>query len=225
MSHFPDESARSSSVAGSAGRPRPAPQLFRFGLRQLFAAVTLSTLLAALMATLPGAWPWVIGGVVAMVGAHVFGTLIGTRLRDTSRDVQLWRSSLGLQESDQPRISSSRPRPESLPQTTPLADRHQAPQRDRWALIAGVATGIVLGGAGIWLGWGDRLSLPAVLVGAVSCGVLGAWLALVATSFTAIAKHAVRHAHADHLRDEDRRRAAYQRKQQSGLADPPPPVR
>ena len=94
MSHFPDESARSSSVAGSAGRPRPAPQLFRFGLRQLFAAVTLSTLLAALMATLPGAWPWVIGGVVAMVGAHVFGTLIGTRLRDTSRDVQLWRSSL-----------------------------------------------------------------------------------------------------------------------------------
>lgn len=202
------------------GSPEPcphAPQLLRFGLRQLLIVVTLSTVLAAVMAKLGGIWPWVIGGCAAMIAAHVLGTLLGTRLRDTSHDVQKWRAAADPGEPDLPRISTNRHAAGGLARTTSLAERHTAPLRDRAALAAGVAAGFLLGAVAIWFAWGDRVSWIAVLVGAASSGVLGGWIALVATSFTAIARQAIRHAHEDLAIEQDRRRAAYQRKEQANL--------
>ncbi|MAT69635.1 MAG: hypothetical protein CMJ58_08930 [Planctomycetaceae bacterium] len=203
--------ANSPPPPGRSGPP-PTPHLFRFGLRQMLLLVSLATILAGLMAKLGGVWPWVIGGSVAMVAAHVFGTLIGTRLRDTSREVQDWRAAVDPKAVDEPAISRDKAPRDARARTTSLADRHAAPQRDRWAIGGGAAVGTLLGVVAISLGWGDRVSLLAILVGAISCAVLGGWLALVATSFAAIARHALRHASEDHQQDQDRRRAAFERR-------------
>ena len=208
--------------AGLADPKRPEPHLFRFKLRQLLGLATIVTLLAGAMAATTGAWPLVIGSTAALIAAHVFGTVVGARLRDTSQAVEHWRESQGGAAPEGPRRAflSGVSRVEAPPQPTTLAQRHEAPYRDRQALAVGAATGFVLGALGIFLAWGARLGLPAVLIGAVSTAVLGAWIAWIGTSFAAISRTAWRHANADHARDVERKRAAA-RQRQSTSSTPP----
>jgi hypothetical protein len=73
--------------SGTMSTPRlpsrdPLPQLFRFTLRQLFLLVTLVSLVCGALALVGGTWSVVIGIGALLVGAHVLGNYIGTRLRD-----------------------------------------------------------------------------------------------------------------------------------------------
>jgi len=68
--------------------PEREPILFRFGLRRLFVFLSAATVLSAVLARVGGVWTVFIGLGAALVAAHVLGTFVGTRLRDTSRELQ-----------------------------------------------------------------------------------------------------------------------------------------
>ena len=181
--------------------PHPAPprepHLLRFGLRQVFVVVTLLSVLCALLVQAKGAWPLIIGVATVLIAAHVFGTLIGTRLRDTSQDVVAWRAAQPGFDDDLPRTE---PLPVEdvkslLPPPTPLADYGRAGNWLIWFVLGGVLTGTIVGGAILGLTIGGRIGWAGWVVGALSCGVLGAWAAFLASSFSTIARHAWRHAH------------------------------
>jgi hypothetical protein len=175
------------------------PNLMRFGLRQLFVFVSLATLLIAAMATLGGVWPWVIGSLAALVAAHVFGTFLGTRLRDTSAEVRHWKARPGSPDRDEP---VALPQPVSvaalhLPATTSLASYEKIGRWRNWLVAAGTVIGFAVGGAGIHRAVGDDATWPGLALGAVSCGVIGAWAALLSVNFYTIARHVIREATRD----------------------------
>jgi len=172
------------------------PHLFRFGLRQLFSLVSAAAVLCTLLAVTSGPWPWIIAFFAALVMAHVAGNFLGTRLRDTSEEVKHWKSVHSATGPDDP---ASTPEPVrwaelGLPAQTPLAWHAPAPRRLCWVIIGVAAASATGGTVALVLLAGEHGSLPALAVGAVSCGVIGAWASLLASSFWAIARHAWRHA-------------------------------
>jgi hypothetical protein len=171
-------------------RPILEPQLFRFGMRQLLLFVAAVAALCALLAASGGAWRIIISALVALAAAHVFGTVVGTRLRDSSRDLQRWKSQGPPGSRDEP-VATPPPIHWSqlgLPAATPLAHCESAPRRSQAALAAGMTLGAASGAAAIEYGLGQSVSWAGVAMGAVSCGVIGAWAALAAASFYAIAR-------------------------------------
>ena len=183
--------AAANSRAESGSARLREPHLFRFGLRKLIAFVSAATLLCGLMSVLPGAWPWVVASLVALVGAHLLGAVVGSRLRDTSPETQAW---LVLKGFDPPPAVVDRTEAATrMPQATPLA-RHDATSARRSIVAAaiGLVAGVLAGAGGIGLLCGDQATWPGVILGAVSGGVLGAWSALLAVGFWAIGRHAWR---------------------------------
>jgi hypothetical protein len=136
---------------------------------------------------------------VALVAAHVFGTFLGTRLRDTSGEVVRWKARPGTADPDRP---VSLPQPVSLanvqlPETTSLAGHSDDSRRSRWALGLGALIGFGLGAWGIHELAGPAVTWPGLAFGAISCGVMGAWIALLVSNFWVIARQALRHASRD----------------------------
>jgi hypothetical protein len=179
----------------ATGRDRE-PHLFRFGLRQLFLLISAAAVLCTLLAITSGPWPWVIAFFTALVIAHVAGNSIGTRLRDTSEDVKRWNSAHGTAAPDAP---AATPEPVAweklgLPPQTTLAWHNPAPRRLGWVIAVAAAASAMGGSAALALWARDHAGWPAIAVGAVSSGVIGAWVALLASSFWTIARHAWRHA-------------------------------
>lgn len=175
------------------------PNLLRFGLRQWFYFVSGIIVLCALFASLEGEGAILLASIVALIVAHVLGTFLGTRLRDTSDDVVRWKSRPGSEDADNP---VSLPQPVSLaevrlPQTTSLAGRSDASHRSRWAFGLGALAGFGVGGWGIHTLAGPQVTWPGLALGAVSCGVMGAWVALLGSNFWAIARQALRQASRD----------------------------
>jgi hypothetical protein len=174
------------------------PHLFRFGLRHLFLYMSLAAVLLALLARLGGPWPMVVASCVSLVGAHVFGTFVGTRLRDTSQEVQRWKARSGSPDRDGP-IASLQPTLATftMPETTPLAARsHGSPLH--WATLAiGTVFGAALGVGGLSFVAQRHITWIGLALGGVSCAVMGAGLGLIACSFVSISKLAWRHATRD----------------------------
>jgi hypothetical protein len=172
------------------------PNLLRFGLRQWFYFISGIVVLCALFASLEGKGAIVLASVVALIVAHVFGTFLGTRLRDTSGEVVRWKARPGSADADQP---VSLPQPVSLadvrlPETTSLAGHSDGSRRSRWALGFGALVGFGLGAWGIHELAGSTVTWSGLAFGAVSCGVMGAWIVLLVSNFWAIARQALRHA-------------------------------
>jgi hypothetical protein len=172
------------------------PNLMRFGLRHLFIVFSLAAVMFALMATMGGAWPIVISSLAALIAAHLFGTALGTRLRDTSSEVQQWKSRPGSPDADEPvappqpvRVNELR-----LPVTTPLASFEKVGRWRRCCIAAGAAAGACLGLAGILIAGQGDVTLPGLALGAASCSILGGWTALLAVNFYSIARHTLRQA-------------------------------
>ncbi len=191
-----DELSVVAALAQSSAPEIREPHLFRFSLRHLFAYSSLAAVLAALLARLDGAWPMVIASSVALAGAHVFGTFVGTRLRDTSRDVQQWKSRPGSLDADEP---VALPQPVDLaafrmPETTPLAFRPEEMRPSRVPLVLGMLLGTVLGAIGLYGIADKQLTLLGLALGGVSCGVMGGWIGILATSFFSISRDAWQHA-------------------------------
>jgi hypothetical protein len=173
------------------------PHLLKFRLRQMFLWVTLLCLLLALIATTSGPWPWVIIIFALMVAAHVLGNLIGTRLRDTSEEVVQWRNSDPRQSADHPQ---STPQPYDvsslpLPPETNLRNFGRMIRGMKWFLLAGLLIGLLFGGTVLWLTIGHRIGWAGWVVGTLSGGVMGTWIAFLAVSFTTISRDALRQMH------------------------------
>jgi hypothetical protein len=176
--------------------PEREPNLARFGLRQLFFFFSVATILSAALAQVGSVWPIVIGCAVALVVAHVFGTFLGTRLRDTSAEVQQWKRRPGSPDRDEPvalpqpvRFAEIR-----LPAATPLASYGQIHRWCPWCTVGGAIVGFLLGAIAIYVVGGDQVTWLGLAMGAVSCGVIGAWAALLGTNFWTISRHAFRQA-------------------------------
>jgi len=172
--------------------------LLRFRLRQLLGFVAGLSLLMALLVRTEGPWPLVIGGLTLLVGAHVFGTMVGTRLRDTSRDVAEWRAAtLGLDDAPRAEVPPSPAARSQLPATTPLADHGRVGRWLFWYLLGGAILGSAVGGALLGFTIGPRIGWAGWAVGTISCAVLGIWAAFLGSSMSSIARHAWRHAQGD----------------------------
>ena len=190
-----DQQANADNSQMSSSPPRE-PHLLRFRLRQLFLFVTgLSVLLAALVLT-EGPWPLVIIVSTLLIAAHVFGTMVGNRLRDTSHDVLQWRSVTPGVDQDVPRAEKeiTQQARSSLPPTTPLASSGRVSRWLIWFVLGGAIAGMILGGSILWLTLGSKVGWAGWIVGTISCGVLGTWVAFLASSFSTIARHAWLHA-------------------------------
>lgn len=185
------------SLRPNSSVPLREPHLLKFGLKQLFFIVTLGGLFCTLMVITHGVWPLVILLLALLVLGHVLGNLIGTRLRDTSYEVRQWRATDPRQDPDYPRAT---PQPYelaklSLPDETNLANFNKLVRGMRWILLGGFSLGALLGGTFLATAFGNRIGWPGWVVGTISSGVLGAWLAFLGVSFTVIARDAVRQAH------------------------------
>ena len=192
----PHAAAESPAAPPSAERE---PNLLRFGLRPWFYFISATVILCALLARMEGIGPIVLGSIVALIVAHVFGTFLGTRLRDTSGEVVRWKARPGSLDADSP---VALPQPVSLadvrlPETTSLAGRTDNSHRGRWAFGLGALVGLGVGAWGIHVLAGPSVTWPGLALGAVSCGVIGAWIALLVSSFWVIAREALRHASRD----------------------------
>jgi hypothetical protein len=180
-------------------RPAPEPQLFRFGMRQLLWFVAGSAVLCGAFSASSGGWRIVIGTLAALVAAHVFGTAVGTRLRDTSADVRRWRAAGPASDRDEP-VATPEPlqwAELALPAGTPLARCDAAPARSYLALAAGTLVGAAAGAAAVFGLVGPRITWPGAAVGVASCAIIGAWAALLAANFVTIARRTWRQAASD----------------------------
>ena len=165
------------------------PQLFRFGLRRMFLFVSSAAALLGAMALVRGGWAVAVGFGAAMIAAHVLATFVGTRLRDSSPERGRWRAGWAGSTGDAP------PEPRRLSPSelaaltaTPLARYEHAPWKTALAAVGGLVCGAALGAAGLAAVAGSDATTAGVAVGAASCGVMGAWLALLAAHFVSIAR-------------------------------------
>ena len=193
-----------------AGVPEREPQLFRFGLRHLFFYLSIATILFASLARLGGPWPMVVGSVASLFAAHVFGTFLGTRLRDTSHEVQRWKGRPESIDRDEPVALPQPVHPTDFPQADvrALAGYDPIGQAPLWPMVVGVVTGAVCGTTTLAIALGRDVTWPGLALGSVSCGVIGAWVALLATNFWYISRHALREA----TKDLPRRKPTSRRK-------------
>lgn len=194
----PDPLAAAESPAAPPSTERE-PNLLHFGLRQWFYFISGIVILCGLFARLEVAGAIVLASIVALVAAHVLGTFLGTRLRDTSEEVVRWKGRPGSADADNP---VALPQPVKLanlrlPAATSLAGRTVSSRRNNWALAVGAAGGFACGAWAISELAGPSVTWPGLALGAVSCGVMGAWGVLLIASFWAIARQALRNASRD----------------------------
>jgi hypothetical protein len=178
-----------------AGRRRE-PHLFRFGLKQMFLLLSLAGVLCGLLVGTGGSWPLIIGLATLLVGAHVLGNSLGTRLRDTSGEVLQWRADQSGLGPDVP-VATGQPielAKLNLPPSTPLASRQRVARWTAWFVGGGAIGGLLAGSTVIAMTIGPRIEWAGWVVGTISCGVLGAWVVFLASTFSSIARHAWRHA-------------------------------
>lgn len=183
-------------------RSRPAtapsePQILHFGLRQWFYFISGVAIFCALLARLEAVGAILVVSIVALIAAHIVGTFLGTKLRDTSADVTRWKARPGSLDADSP-VAVRQPVAVGelrLPETTTLAGQGRGGWRTWLAAGIGALVGLVCGAAAIWQLAGPDVTRAGVALGALSSGVIGAWMALLASNFWAIAREAWRHAH------------------------------
>lgn len=194
----PDPHAAAESPAAPPSTERE-PNLLHFGLRQWFYFISGIVILCGLLARLEVAGALVLASIVALVAAHVLGTFLGTRLRDTSNEVVRWKARPSSADADNP---VALPQPVTLanlrlPAATSLAGRNVSSRRSNWALAVGAAGGFAFGAWAINELAGPTVTWSGLALGAVSCGVMGAWGVLLIASFWAIARQALRSASRD----------------------------
>jgi hypothetical protein len=186
-------------AAADSGAVEREPNLARFGLRQLFFFFSIATILCAVLARVGGVWPIVVGCAVALAIAHVFGTFLGTRLRDTSEEVQRWKARPDSPDKDFP---IALPQPVGTtdfppPPTLPLAGYERIHRWSNWCVIAGAVGGAVIGAVGIHTIAGNGITWFGIALGSSSCAVIGAWAALLWTTFWTITRYVLRQASED----------------------------
>jgi hypothetical protein len=191
------------AAANPPRRPAPdapnaprEPHLLRFGLRQFFAFISGLALLLGVMAMIGGGWAVAVGFGAAMVAAHVIATTLGTRLRNSSQEIE--RFTVGKLGGNGPEVPPPRG-PLTAAElaaltATPLARHDHSPLRTWAALGIGALAGGSLGAAIIPLIAGPTANAAEIGLGTVSCAIIGAWLTLGAWHFYSVARRTWRDA-------------------------------
>jgi hypothetical protein len=172
------------------------PSPFRFGLRQFFAVVSGLVLLLGVMAMIGGGWAVGLGFGAALVAAHVIATSLGTRLRNSSREIERFTvAKLGGNGPEVPPPRGPLTADELAALTaTPLARHEHSPLRTWAALAVGALAGGSLGAGIIPLIAGPTANAAEIGLGTVSCAVIGAWLTLGAWHFYSVVQRTWRDA-------------------------------
>jgi hypothetical protein len=179
-----------------AEHPFAEAPLVRFRLRHmLLGTAAVSVLLAALM-SLEGQGRLVLMVTVGVLAGHVAATLIGLRLRRNAERRRLWQRETGVTDLDE--SASRRPTIGTpIAKLAPPTALGARTTRLGWLPVF-VASGALVGGlAGACLlaeTVGHRVTSAGLVVGAVSSGMLGAWLAFVMGGFVGISRQAWREA-------------------------------
>jgi hypothetical protein len=163
-----------SAVSGMDNLP-----LFRFGLRQVFLFVAAVSFLLAALVSLNG-FPVLALLLAALVVAfHVFGTALGSRLRDEANRFQA--CDAGSSMPAQPPILKPLPLPWYGRSNASFA---WLPRLVAAAVFFGGALGAVL----LTVTIGHRISSAGLVVGTISLAALSGWFAFLAGSFIAIVR-------------------------------------
>jgi hypothetical protein len=181
------------SLLGVGQQPAREPRLLAFNLRFLLYFFTFAAATLGLLANVGEDWRLLVGTALALMGAHVLGTKLGTRLRDCSDQIQHWKTCGPHGLADHPRVLPQPVRVNELelPPTTVLSLSQPGHACGRLPAIIGAALGMVVGLGAIMSLAGPQVSWAGRALGSVSCGVLGGWIALVAVNFYSIARHAI----------------------------------
>jgi uncharacterized protein YcfJ len=143
--------------------------------------VTLLCVLLGLVVSVPLGLAVVIVCVAVLIGAHVVGNALGTRLRDQAATRPRETTAASPPSID----SLIRPVAAALPVTSLRNKQRLSRTTPVVATVAAVAGAIV---GGILLAWfnSPRGTLAGLVVGGLSCGFLGGFVGFLAGSFLEI---------------------------------------
>jgi len=195
MASVPTSDVPTGRPGPNRANPADLP-FFRFGLKQLFIYVSFVCILLAAMVIVKGIAALAVLLVALVIGAHVLGTALGTRLRDKA-DNQ--RNDLSPHSSFLIGHSSFSPTPSLW-----HGRNRDALRRLPLLIAAGIAFGGVAGGIFLAYAIGSRTSIAGVMIGALSLAVVGGWIAFIASSFYAIFRDGLREAITEQKKDEAR---------------------
>jgi hypothetical protein len=159
----------------------------RFTMRTLLFVVSGLCCVFAVMAAVGMIWSVAMVLVAALVGAHVLGNSLGTRLRD--------RQTRELADEARAVVAPRPPPPTLAPPK--LAGRTRLHRLIALATLVGAAAGADLGGALAAYTYPEA-PMSAVALGVISVAVLGGFLGFGTSSFISIARQAMGEALGNH---------------------------
>ncbi len=145
----------------------------QFGLRALFVGITVCGVLFALMSVLGLFWSAGLLLLLSLVGAHVIGNALGTRLRDGAPQAARRAEPRQAYDATRPHVAPAR----RLQENTRV---------HRWLLVVaalGAIAGGTIGALVLLEVLGEHTSLPALALGIGSAAVLGGLFAFLLSSF------------------------------------------
>lgn len=167
----------------------PAHLVLRYSLRQLFWFVAVLSVTLAVLVALRGPSSAQLAMLLAclVVAIHLFSTALGTRLRNHSDELYVWRSfqptdnmlaNQGLAAATSPSLLHCR------------GGKHGGVPL--WTAL-GVVVGGVLGAIALAATVSERATV-SIAVGAISTAVLGGWFAFLGASFWSVLRQSWRDA-------------------------------
>ncbi len=172
----------------------------QFSLRTLLVAMTACSGLLAAMSAVGPVWSLGMLLVLLMVGAHVIGNALGTKLRDQAS-----------QANEEPPVHALRKgaASHSTLRHSPnpgMTGRRQMPQRTWVIALGGALTGGAVGGLLLTLFVTQPLTPGAATLGVFSMAVLGGFAGFLASSFCSVFRQSfreAREAQSSHLAPRD----------------------
>jgi hypothetical protein len=160
----------------------------RYSLRTLLVVVTLCGCLFGVMATVGMFYSAMLALFLSLVGAHVVGNSLGTKLRDqTTQQIDAARAARP------PAPAMSLPRDLANPPRR-LTERARLHRITLVMGIGGAMLGGELGGVGLSATYPEA-PISAVALGVVSSATLGAFVGFLTSSFLSVVRQALAEAH------------------------------
>jgi hypothetical protein len=196
-------------VEGFQAQSPALEPLLRFGLRQLFIFVAAISALLAAIASTSGLTALVLMLAATIVVMHVFATAVGTKLQSRAEQERLRDLAAQQRANESISVASERSAKLQAIRSAPRSPWHgrgctYLPWLSRLiagaVAVGGLAGALLLGGM-----IGHRPSPEGIIVGAVSCAVLGGWIAFLCGNFYGVFRHGFREALAEQQKDQAHR--------------------
>jgi hypothetical protein len=176
----------------------PSRRPFQFGLGTMLIAVAACGVLIAIMQQVGPVWSLAIGWFLMLAAAHVTANAYGTRARRAAR-----QSSSGNASTENPPPSAEaedRPVASATDKQLTFAPATRLRQSARLGrpMLALTGVGAIVGSSGgvtllALVNW-ERIGVSGIIVGGISCAVLGALLGFLTSTFLGVSLRALREA-------------------------------